>query len=178
MMFKDMKIKGTPSKAGVYVSRKLTDGNWGSFEVVYGLEMNLAEGADLDAVFKAMDDELTLAVGVSAHEKEAKVMRSVTQPEAEDFVEPEYMPSTDATTKTILAETITVEFTPKGQKNAKVKGGRWKMYGVMCWPEVLSLPPIEWDLETLDAGDYPAPPGVKAIVLMDGDKPKKVIGWE
>ena len=67
----------------------------------------------------------------------------------------------------------------------KAKGGNFKMYGVNVWPEVLAMPPLEWDAETLDGADYPAPTGLTAIYIekaieKDGEQkmvPDKVTGW-
>ena len=79
--------------------------------------------------------------------------------------------------ETFEVDTITVEFSPKGAKYAKAKGGKWGKYGVTVWPEVLIMEPLEWDLEQMDAQDYPAPKGLTAIVYMEDGKPKKVTGW-
>lgn len=74
-------------------------------------------------------------------------------------------------------ETLSVEFTPSGDRRMKAKGGRWKKFGVTVWPEVAALEPLEWDLDTLDAADYPAPPGLTAKALMEDGSPKKVVEW-
>ena len=72
---------------------------------------------------------------------------------------------------------IAVEYSPGGEKRAKVKGGKWAKFGVMCWPEVLSLEPLEWNLDELDAVEYSVPAGLKAKALMVDGKPKKVVEW-
>ena len=76
-------------------------------------------------------------------------------------------------------DTIMVEFMPDGvTKSAKAKGGRWSKYGVKVWPEVLALPPLEWDLDSLDAAEYPVPKGLQAVVMMHEGKPRKVLEWK
>jgi len=64
----------------------------------------------------------------------------------------------------------------------KAKGGHFKMYGVNVWEEVAAMPPLEWDLATLDGADYAAPEGLTAIYVektLDSGKvvPDKVTGW-
>ena len=83
----------------------------------------------------------------------------------------------DAETETFKVDRITVEYSKSGNKYAKVKGGKWTKYGVVAWKEVLALPPLEWDIEVLDAKDYGVPAGLEAVVLMEGETPKKVIDW-
>ena len=86
---------------------------------------------------------------------------------------------------TFAVETLSVEV-KGGKRYTKAKGGHFVMYGVNVWPEVLALPPLEWDAETLDGADYDAPKGLtaiyteKAITTKDGVEkmvPDKVTGW-
>ena len=160
----------------VLLSKKVSDDNYGSKSVTAGLTVALEDGDDKDVEYAALASWCAEKIGgtLKAHgalpsqteppkKAAAPVATGGAIPDAEDV---------------FTAETITVEYTPGGEKRAKIKGGRWKKYGVMCWPEVLALPPLEWDLDALDATDYPVPAGVQAIVLMVDDKPKKVVGWK
>jgi len=173
----------------VSISRKLSDDNYGSFGVQAAITLEVEEGEDKNELYAASAS--WLSAKVAGTHKQHGTMSSQPAPPKPQTALPaqasvaqhaqQSIPkaTTAADDEDIFdAETITVEYTPGGEKRAKVKGGRWKKYGVMCWPETLKLPPLEWDLDELDAADYPVPGGVQAVVLMVDDKPKKVIGWK
>jgi len=85
-------------------------------------------------------------------------------------------------------ESIEVEYTPGGEKRAKVKGktqdypsetwpykGNFTKYGVVAWPEVLAE--IDFDLDSRDAAKYVMQPGYVAEVQIVDGKPKKITGF-
>ena len=164
----------------VTLNKKVTDENFCSKGVSVGLTVSLEEGDDHNVEYAAAVSWCAekIAGTLKAHgaipsptapPKPAPVAKSApVAQDAQQLVDED----------TFVAETITVEYTPGGEKRAKVKGGRWLKYGVTCWPEVLKMPPLEWDLDALDAADYPVSAGVTAIVMMLDDKPKKVTGWK
>ena len=165
-----MNFKGVPSAISVSVSRKKSDGDYGSFEVSASIEASLAPDANLEETFDELDTWLTAAVGTSVNEKAKKI--GIKQ---QDLPETPPEPASDIETDVFDVVSITVEYTPGGEKRAKVKGGRWAKYGVTCWPEVLEK--IDFDLDSADAADYPQN-GLKAVALMVDNKPKKVIDFQ
>ena len=183
------KLNGTITEINVTVSRKLTDNNWGNGEVSLEIGESIADAnVDVEAEFNklyawAAKECAAKVVELVGHNTpstkpvvESKQPQSLTQDNK--TVVTQHTGMLESTSETFEVDTITVEFSPKGTKYAKAKGGKWAKYGVTVWPEVLVLPPMEWDLETKDAGDYPAPDGLIAIVLMEDDKPKKVTAWK
>ena len=70
------KIDGVVSKVGVSVSRKISDGAYGSAEVSMWVEMDLSPTADFDESLDSLDKFITGKVGASAKEKQAKVQAS------------------------------------------------------------------------------------------------------
>jgi len=87
---------------------------------------------------------------------------------------------------TFVVETLSVDI-KGGKRYMKAKGGHFSKYGVNVWEEVAAMPPLEWDLETLDGADYNAPAGLtaiyieKAITTKDGVEkmvPDKVVAWK
>jgi len=72
------KIEGVVSKIGVSVSRKFSDGAYGSAEVSMWAEMDLSPTADAAESYKILDDALTAEVGRSAKEKKDKIQSSAS----------------------------------------------------------------------------------------------------
>jgi hypothetical protein len=66
---------GTPSEIEVHVSRKLSDGDYGSFEVSASLRVNLPPDANLEEAFDSADSWLTAAVAGSVGEKQASIAK-------------------------------------------------------------------------------------------------------
>jgi hypothetical protein len=67
-----------------------------------------------------------------------------------------------------------LDVTDNGQrKTFKVKGGAYRKWGVFIWPEVLERE-FGIDAEAIKPGLHPFKFRVR--ILMDGDKPKKVVG--
>lgn len=72
----------------------------------------------------------------------------------------------------IEAESLHV--TDDGEKKMfKVKGGAFKKWGVIIWPEVLEGD-FGIDADAISPGHHPFKYRVR--ILMDGDKPRKVVG--
>jgi len=69
-------IKGVVTEVTFTVSRKLTDGNYGSFETAASLTVSVPSAeTDVDDLMDQLDAYLTAKVGASAHQKEAIVMQ-------------------------------------------------------------------------------------------------------
>jgi hypothetical protein len=67
-------IKGVVTEVTFTVSRKLTDGNYGSFEAAASLTVSVPSAeTDVDDLMDQLDAYLTAKVGASAHQKEAIV---------------------------------------------------------------------------------------------------------
>lgn len=57
-----MDVKGVPVKASLTKTRKMSDGNYGSFEVMAMLEVDVEKGVDLDDLFDSLDVSLTAKI--------------------------------------------------------------------------------------------------------------------
>ena len=166
----------------VSISRKLSDDNYGSFGVQAAITLEVAEGEDKDELYAASAS--WLSAKVAGTHKAHGTMPS--QPTAKPTPVPagavvKTGPAPVATEDEDIfdVDTIMVEFMPDGvTKSAKAKGGRWSKYGVKVWPEVLALPPLEWDLQQTDVAEYPVPKGLQAVVMMHEGKPRKVLEWK
>ena len=185
----------------VSISRKLSDDNYGSFGVQAGITLEVAEGEDKDELYAASASWLSAKVA-GTHKSHGTAPSKTAPPGQWGSVDADgnkvvpFPEPTKATPTPLPAgakpapvatgdedvfnvDTIMVEFMPDGvTKSAKAKGGRWSKYGVKVWPEVLLLPPLEWDLDSLDAAEYPVPKGLQAIVMMHEGKPRKVLEWK
>ena len=169
----------------VLLSKKVSE-NYDSKGVSVGLTVSLEEGDDPNVEYAA-------AVSFCA-EKIAGTLKAhgaiPSQPVLRDSPKPALVAKTapvaqDAQQdKTFVVEMLSVEV-KGGKRYTKAKGGPFVKYGVNVWPEVLAQPPLEWDAETLDGADYPAPTGLTAIytekaIEKDGEQkmvPDKVTGW-
>jgi hypothetical protein len=177
---------GTPSRLEVHVSRKLSDGDYGSFEVGAMLALDLPPDANLEDAFDAADTWLTSSVAASVREKKENIAKQkpAELPNPAEVVQAAPV----AEIRTPVAEegqeyrTIDVDFfevsvDANNVRVCKVHGGPYKKYGVRCWPEPLEAIGIK--LETLEAGKFSLPPEYKkAKVLMADDKPRKVWRFE
>lgn len=59
------------------------------------------------------------------------------------------------------------------RKTFKVKGGAYKKWGVFIWPEVLER---EFGIDSANVAPGLHPFKYRVRILMDGDKPRKVVG--
>ena len=184
---------GTPTALSVRVSRKLNDGDYGSFEVAAELTLSLPAGVNLEEEFGGVDSWLTAAVAGSVREKQANIAKQKL-PAPLAGVTPENIhaevpvapirpapvaeirkPVTDdgAEYRVIDVDYFEVAVDANNVRVCKVHGGPYKKWGVRCWPEPLEAAGIK--LETLEAGKFSLPEGYKqAKVLMEGEKPRKV----
>jgi len=177
-------LKGKVTTISLRLEGGLTiehEGKWKKYAIAP--EMTVSVGPTDDFEAKAAELEAYISAWIGKYLKPIEEHYAPENPVLHDApVAPKAPVAQDAQQlvdeDTFVAETITVEYTPGGEKRAKVKGGRWLKYGVTCWPEVLKMPPLEWDLDALDAADYPVSAGVTAIVMMLDDKPKKVTEWK
>jgi hypothetical protein len=77
-----MKVDGVPVKAALTKTRKMSDGNYGSFEVMAMLEVDLAKGVDLDDLFDSLDVSLTAKIAQIVKDDEIRYTDK-PQPEPE-----------------------------------------------------------------------------------------------
>lgn len=187
------KLQGTVTKMSVTYHRRQShggDAGWDTKE--FGITVEVSMDADADFTENARVTYADLKKKVDAVFPEPAPQQTFT-PETQEKVdllygtEPTYnavQPPQEqvppGVTETIPVTHLRVEFDQKGQKRLKVLGGRWEKYGVMVWPEVYH--PLGINITPLDAADYPPPhfglaATLKAVVEMDGEKPRKVVGW-
>ena len=178
----------------VSISRKLSDDNYGSFGVQAAITLEVDEGEDKDELYAASAS--WLSAKVAGTHKSHGTLPSQFDPDASlehtpKPAKPTPVPAgavaqpTDGVVAgelTFPVESITVDI-KGGKRYAKAKGGRFTMYGVNVWDEVLLLPPLEWKLQEMDGAEFPMEPGVVAIYVektLDGGKvvPDKVVGWK
>jgi hypothetical protein len=144
------------------------------------LGVSLPPDVNLDQAFDAADAWLTASVAKSIAEKQVDIATStpVTQ-HAPKQQEVERVPvDGDSEIETFEVSGYVIEYAPTGQKSLKVKGGIYTKFGVKVWPEVAQKAAQLSDWEGKDAGEYAVVGKLAAVVLMDGGKPKKVIGWK
>ena len=174
-----MKIK----ELTVMLSKKVSDENYGSKGVTVGLTVDLEDGDDKDMEYAALSSWCAAKIGgtLKAH----GALESNTEPpkpvlrDAPKKAKTGPAPTPASNEDVFDVDSIVIEVMPDGvTKTAKAKGGKWTKYGVKVWDEVLVLPPLEWDLQELDVAEYGPPKGLKAIVLIVDNKPKKVTGWK
>ena len=167
----------------VMLTKKVSE-NYDSKGVSVGLTVTLEEGDDKDKEYAAL-------VSWCA-EKIAGTLKAhgalPSQPVLANTPDPPFRQSApqpqQGGDKTFVVETLSVEV-KGGKRYVKAKGGNFKLYGVNVWPEVLAMPPLEWNADDLDGADYPAPTGLTAIYIekaieKDGEQkmvPDKVTGW-
>ena len=165
----------------VMLTKKVSE-NYDSKGVSVGLTVSLEEGDDHNVEYAAAVSWCAekIAGTLKAHGAipSQPVLPTQTVAKAAPVAQDAQQP------KTFVVETLSVEV-KGGKRYTKAKGGPFVMYGVNVWPEVLALPPLEWDAEQLDGADYPAPEGLTAIytekaIEKDGEQkmvPDKVTGW-
>ena len=193
------------AKVSVFLSRKVSDGEYGSFESTIGIEDDVPQGTDqgsfaagLRAWCKAFLDE-TLAVQrreylhmpdmvgfEPAPRPNAPTSVAVRPPAAiratvtEDALEPSRVPIDDAGNEydIFVVDKLRIESTSTGTKVGKALGGKWRRHGVMVWPEVMEA--LIGSIADLDVGQEfgPPKPGTKAKALLnEKGSPSKVVEW-
>ena len=178
----------------VSVSRKISDGEYGSFGAECGILMEVGDEDDRTEVAVAGMSFASARVASThkAHGTVPSPTEGVKAPVAKPapVVQPA-LPSDGvvAGELTFPVETLSVEV-KGGKRYVKAKGGHFTMYGVNVWEEIRKLPPLEWDEEYvngLEGADYNAPNGLTAIYIekeittKDGVTkmvPDKVTGWK
>ena len=182
---------GTPTALSVRVSRKTSDGEYGSFEGSAEVTVNLPPEVDLEQAFDASDAWLTAAVGASMAEKRGMIAKSketheqvVAAPSAEVVQAVAAAPAaqapvaSDATYEVIEVKNFAVEMTKSGKRIGKAFGGKWTKFGVTFWPETAAEVGVELDACDLDRKYNLPAVYTHARVEMDVDKPKKVVSFE
>lgn len=159
----------------------------------WGITCDVAPGADVDAAMDAayeyikevarrnMAPAMTAIVTKSAPELprlvEAEDMSQSPLPSMPVPIEETREPVVgDSETETFDVDTIKITDEGPGRKYVKAKGGKWSKYGVTVYSEVLA--DMGWDLDDIAAGEYKAPKGLRAVALLEGGKPKKVLEWK
>ena len=171
---------GVPTSLSVRVSRKLTDGAYGSFEVSAELTANVPPDTPLDTMSDSMDAWVTAFVAKSVTEKQADIgvaQHAQQAPAVQQEIERVPVVG-DSETEVFEVAGYVIEYMPTGQKSLKVKGGKYTKFGVKVWPEVAQQNAQLSDWESKDPGEYTIVGKLTAVVLLDGGKAKKVIGWK
>ena len=166
----------------VMLTKKVSE-NYDSKGVSVGLTVTLEEGDDKDMEYAALVSWCAekIAGTLKAH---GALPSPASPPKKATPPQPQQSGLLESTSKTFVVETLSVEV-KGGKRYTKAKGGIFTRYGVNVWPEVLALPPLEWNADDLDGADYPAPTGLTAIYIekaieKDGEQkmvPDKVTGW-
>jgi hypothetical protein len=189
---KENDMIGTPSDLTVRVSRKLTDGEYGSFEVSAELTTNLPQGANLEEAFDGLDSWLTASVAKSVQEKRARIEKqqaeshvapgldvAVAAPIAAPVIEVR-TPVSEENTEYVMIDVKYLEcvVSKNGKKYVKVHGGQYSKFGVPAWPEPLEA--VGLDVEAMQPGqNYMLPQGYsKAKIELEDGKPKRVWKFE
>lgn len=164
-------------KITVHYERKVSDGNYGTLHAGMFADLVLEEGDDKEDVAKA---GFKWIKGLVEEQLDVTTEPVVTGSEPATVAHAGML---ESTSKTFPVETISVNVY-NGKKYAKAKGGNFALHGVNVWPEVLSQPPLELDLDELDPAEYPVQAGITAIYVERPHKddpnkmvPDKVIGW-
>ena len=168
----------------VTLNKKVSDENYGSKGVSVGLTVSLEEGDDQNVEYASAVSWCAEKIAGTLKAHGAIPSDPVLHDAPKAPVAPVAKTATATQPKTFVVETLSVEV-KGGKRYTKAKGGNFKMYGVNVWPEVLALPPLEWDADELDGADYPAPKGLTAVysekaIEKDGEQkmvPDKVTGW-
>jgi hypothetical protein len=171
---------GVPTSLSVRVSRRLTDGTYGSFEVSAELGVELPADVDLTQAFDAADAWLTASVAKSVSEKQVDIgvaQHAQQAPPVQQEIERVPVVG-DSETEVVEITGYVIEYAPSGQKTLKVKGGKYPKHGVKVWPEMAEKNAQLSDWESKDPGEYTIVGKLTAVVLLDGGKAKKVIGWK
>ena len=188
------------AKVSVFLSRKVSDGEYGNFEGTIGIEDDVPQGSDKDsfaaglrAWCKAFLDE-TLASQRKEYLKApgifevAKQLGGMVTDDAElaaavaqrEFPEPRFVPIDDDANEydIFVVDKLRIESTSTGTKVGKAFGGKWKKFGVMVWPEVMEA--LIGSIADLDVGQEfgPPKPGTRAKALLnEKGSPSKVVEW-
>jgi len=170
----------------VMLTKKVSE-NYDSKGVTVGQTITLEEGDDKDIEYAALVSWCAekIAGTLKAHGALPSQPVLANTPDAKPAPKKTASSLTNtAGEKTFVVETLSVEV-KGGKRYTKAKGGIFTRYGVNVWPEVLAMPPLEWNADELDGADYPAPTGLTAIYIekaieKDGEQkmvPDKVTGW-
>jgi len=68
---------------------------------------------------------------------------------------------------------VAVVANEKGEKSYKFKGGKYKQFGVRCWPETLEK--LGWTVDSLQIGKEYAVQNYQARILLKEGKASKVL---
>jgi len=180
-----MKWQGN-GKLGASISRKLGDGDFGSFEFAAWFEGDMPAGSELDSELAGLEAWLSAQVAARIKAFQNKIHAApLVQPRQTVDDGPNYeadaAPPTEPSTGDYLifpVDKIRIEMTTTGKKIGKVFGGAWKKYGVTAWPDVLDS--LIGSIENMQPGEelMPPRPNLRAkAVANDKGKPSKVIAW-
>ena len=184
-------------KGGALISRKVSDGNYGSFEHSRWYEGGMDADTDITKALNELEE--TLAEEVEARidkflngqtlttEKvdaslptAPKVAREEPPlpPEPPNPPEPVNVPSDEVGAEYDIfnVDRFKIVVSDGGTKFAKAYGGRWQKFGVTVWEEVMEGV-FPFPIGDLDVGYEFAPPqAMKAkAILNENGNPKKVV---
>lgn len=154
------KIGGKITSIRVEYSRKVSTGDYGSIGAGFAIEAQVAPDANIEDSGGALQALAEAFVNSQLGPLAKGLAEKASQPrlvEADEKTSPEPPQETREPVhegmEYMEVDGITVEFSPKtGQKLAKAKGGKWKKFGVIAWPEVFSE--INVDVSELEPGEH------------------------
>ena len=156
------KLGGTVTKISVFYDRKISDGNYGSVGGQFGVEADLASGADpdraMDAVYTYVKEAATrnlkpsfdavkpkdVPLPTSREVPQEATSGPVAQNEPKQAPLPAPAPSAqiplsptgDRTFDIAADDTVQLKVADTGKKMLLLKVGPFKKHGITCWPEV------------------------------------------
>jgi len=155
------KLGGTVTKISVFYDRKISDGNYGSIGGQFGVEADLAAGADpdhaIDAIYAYVREAATRNLKPSfdaVKPAQAPLPTSASVPQEPVagppvVLEPKHAPApisapaapiqpgTNERVLDIVADdSVQYKVLDSGKKLLLFKVGPFKLHGIDCWPEV------------------------------------------
>jgi len=155
------KLGGTVTKISVFYDRKISDGNYGSIGGQFGVEADLAAGADpdhaIDAIYAYVKEASTRNLKPSfdaVKPAQAPLPTSASVPQEPVagppvVLEPKHAPApisapaapiqpgTNERVLDIVADdSVQYKVLDSGKKLLLFKVGPFKLHGIDCWPEV------------------------------------------
>ena len=187
-------------KGGARLTRKVSDGNYGSFEYGEWFESPIEADTDVDKALDALEanltkrvekrvakflngqptvDEIASELGAEVLQTKAAAWRPADEPPplpTGAAEEPTRTPMDENGDEYDIfpVERIKITVSDTGTKFAKVFGGRWQKFGVTVWEEVMEG---VFPIGDLDVGhEFKPAQALKAkAILNEKGNPKKVV---
>jgi hypothetical protein len=189
------KISGRITEVSVHISRKVTDGNYGSYEVQFGETRSVAPDVDSAVVYREMYAGVSGKIDAAVEKFQGELCNTEEKPTTIKNAPPpkeKKLPAPEVETRTAIddagnelekvpVDSIEILFAKSGNKYGRIKGGKWVKSGIAVFGRTLAEAPLEWDIDTLDVGEYDVPEGLTALIKMGvyqgKPSPDSVVGW-